>query len=76
VRTEREIDMKTTLAQKQEQQRQKEEASQPVKAPTLRRPGEAAPDKSNTPGSPLPRDPNAPPGAPPPPIPGNGPPPM
>lgn len=71
VRTEREIDLRPTLAQKQEQQRQKEEASKPAKAPTLRRPGEAAPDTADTPGKPLPRDPGPLPG---PPIPGNTPP--
>jgi hypothetical protein len=73
IRTEREIDMKPTLAQKQEQQRQKDEASKPAKAPTLRRPGEAAPDDSKVPGLPPRRDPNKGPQAPPT-IPGNAPP--
>ena len=72
VRTEREIDMKPTIAQKQGEQQKKEEASRPAKAPTLRRPGEAAPNEDPYPK--LPRDPNSGPQAPPA-IPGNAPPP-
>jgi hypothetical protein len=78
IRTEREIDMKPTLAQKQEQQRQKDEASKPMKAPTLRRPGEPPLDGSDLSDSPPPRDPKSPPRKRPPdtapPIPGNAPP--
>jgi hypothetical protein len=74
VRTEREIDMKPTIAQKRAQQRKKEVPSRPAKAPTLRRPGEAAPDANADPYPKLPPDPNGTPPAPPPAIPGNAPP--
>jgi hypothetical protein len=71
VRTEREIDMKPTIAQKREEQQKKEEASRPVKAPTLRRPGEV-PDTDPYPK--LPPDTKSGPQTPPPTIPGNTPP--
>ncbi len=69
VRTEKEIDMKPVMAQKQEQQQQQQaEQGQPqpgAKKPTLRRPGEEAPPTSNTdtPRNPLPgqTDPQRPP---------------
>ena len=69
VRTEREIDMKPTIAKKSPDE-PVELSNKPGKAPTLRRPGEAAPG-----AEPLPKggvDPDS--KQPPPPIPGNGPP--
>lgn len=75
VRTEREVDIHPTLAQQQEVQRQKAEASKPMKRPTLRRPGEEAPDTDNGPMKPLPPNPTNKPDSPAgPPIPGNLPP--
>jgi outer membrane protein assembly factor BamE (lipoprotein component of BamABCDE complex) len=81
VRTEKEIDMKPTLAEKQEQQQEQQaagEGQKTAKRPSLRRPGEEAPPSTaGTPRSPLPGEPKpgaapvpagAPPtGAPPPP---------
>jgi len=69
VRTEREIDMKPTIAKKNPDE-PVELTNKPGKAPTLRRPGEAAPA-----AAPLPKggvDPDS--KEPPPPIPGNTPP--
>jgi outer membrane protein assembly factor BamE (lipoprotein component of BamABCDE complex) len=74
VRTQREIDIRPTLAKQQEAQREKAEAAKPMKRPTLRRPGEAAPDNSDGMGKPLPRDRTNRPDSPAPPIPGNTPP--
>lgn len=79
VRTEREIDLKPIMAQRQEQQKAESAQTQPAKKPTLRRAGEEPPaaDDGDTIRTPLPgqtdsRQPLPPPGSPQPGPPGTG----